>query len=169
MKEVEPKKRALIPSNGNDIVMTPVDYAVRVIKHFNPQGSKLDPCRGDGAFYNNMTECDWCEIREGRDFYECDGHYDWIMTNPPWSIFRDFNKKAMEVADNVAFLSSINAYWMKARLRDMREHGFGIKEILIFEKHPPKPFPQTGLQLGVTHIQKGWEGDIKFSMLKEIK
>ncbi len=70
----------------------------------------------------------------------------------------------MSVANNVYFLFTINHLWTKARLRDIMEFDFGIKEILIFDT--PKEFPQSGFQLGMVHIQKGHKDNyIKFSRL----
>ena len=56
-----------------DIIMTPEPCAIDIISHFSPTGSILDPCRGEGAFYNNYPiscEKDWCELEEGKDFYK---------------------------------------------------------------------------------------------------
>jgi len=49
---------------------------------------------------------------------------------------------------------------MKARLRDIHQAGFGIKEIVILDT--PKDFPQSGFQLGAFHIQRGYSGSISF-------
>ena len=76
-------------STPNDVVMTPNESAIKIIEHFKPKGSILEPCRGEGAFYNNFpnTDKDWCEISEGKDFLHYEKHVDWIITNPPFSIF----------------------------------------------------------------------------------
>jgi hypothetical protein len=71
----------------------------------------------------------------------------------------------MECSNNVVFLCLVNAFFMKARLRDMEEAGFGIREIL-FVPTPPKPWPQTGFSLGAVHIQRGWTGDCKMTTLQ---
>jgi hypothetical protein len=151
----------LIPNNGNDKVNTPEWLAVKIINHFNISGSILDPCKGGGAFYNNFpkrTIKDWAEIDEGRDFLLYNNyiinHFDWIVTNPPWSKFRAFLNRAMELSDNIVFLCLINAFFMNARMRDMKEKGFSIKEIVKIENPPKKPWPQTGLALGTVHINK---------------
>lgn len=108
----------------------------------------------------------WCEKDEGRDFLTLTGHtFNWIITNPPWSKLRPFLKKSMEVSDNVVFLCLVNAFFMKARMRDMEEEGFGMKEIL-FVPTPPKPWPQTGFALGAVHIERGYAGSVTFSHLK---
>ena len=86
--------------------MTPY-HTKKIVEHFEPQ----EPL--DGAFYKAMQEynhalkglsvedVDWCEISEGKDFFDYNGKVDWIITNPPYSIFDDFLDKAFEVADNV--------------------------------------------------------------------
>jgi hypothetical protein len=67
----------------------------------------------------------------------------------------------MQVADNVVFLTTINHLWLKARLRDLKERKFGIKEIIIIET--PKTFPQSGFQMGIFHLQRNYVGAITFT------
>ncbi|MBA4137961.1 MAG: hypothetical protein C0518_11645 [Opitutus sp.] len=105
----------------------------------------------------------WCELREGRDFLVWEGQVDWIVTNPPWSKIRAFLRKAFAVADHVAFLMTINHAWTRARLRDAREAGFGIRQILLF--NTPKTFPQSGFQLGVVVYTRGYRGPIELREL----
>lgn len=159
------KNRPLAPKGGNDNVMTPPKLAHRIISHFKVDGKVIDPCRGEGAFWTPGWA--WCEISEGQDFLTTDfsgRHFDYICSNPPWSQIRAFTKKAMEISDNVIWLCLVNAFWMKARLRDMNEAGFGIKEILFVDT-PAKPWPQTGFQLGATHIQRGYKGPVTINRL----
>lgn len=49
----------------DDIVLTPDDVAADVVASFAPTGRVLDPCRGEGAFWNHMPGAEWCEVREG--------------------------------------------------------------------------------------------------------
>ena len=147
-------RRPLAPHGGNDKVWTPDALAVQIVSHFAPTGRILEPCRGAGAFVRAMPNCDWCEIDDGRDFLKWTERVDWVVTNPPWSQFRAFLNHSMQVSDNVVFLSLVNAFFMRARLDDMRRAGFGIVEILMLPT-PVKPWPQTGFQLGATHIRLG--------------
>lgn len=159
--------RPLAPRGGNDRVMTPRPLAKAIIDHFDPKGAILDPCRGTGAFYDQLpiSSREWCELDEGRDFLTHPlKHYDWTITNPPWSLIRPFLRRAMEVSDNVVFLCLVNAFFMRARLRDMDEADFGIREILFVDT-PPKPWPQTGFQLGAVHVQRGYHGAVTLSRL----
>ena len=50
--------RAFCPPKNTpekDIVMTPEWLAIEIIDHFSPSGIILDPCRGEGAFYDNFN------------------------------------------------------------------------------------------------------------------
>lgn len=109
--------------------------------------------------------CDWCEIDEGRDFLAADGRWDWIVTNPPWSQFRPFLAKSMQVADNVVFLVTMNHFFTKARMRDVAAAGFGFVEALLVET-PPEPWPQSGFQVAAVHLRKGHRGPMTFSYKK---
>ena len=145
--------RSLSQKNGNDKVMTPLYLCKQIVGHFKPIGKILEPCVGNGNFLKVM-EADWYEIDKGKDFLQANGHWDWIITNPPYSQYRAFFNKAMEVADNIVFLQLINATFYKARLKDMYNNGFDIKEILLIDT--PKEFPQFGFQMGCVYYKKGY-------------
>lgn len=160
---------------SDDVVMTPQPLADAIVNHFRPTGDILEPCKGTGAFLNafrayshetcRLSDIDWCEITEGRDFNQHPpDEVDWIITNPPWSQIRSFLQRSMQISDNVVFLMTINHAWTKARIRDVREAGFGIKEIATCDT--PKSFPSSGFQLGAVHWQRGWDGPITFSHIE---
>jgi hypothetical protein len=156
-----PARRPLVPHGGNDCIDTPDDLAELIVAHFKPTGRVLEPCRGGGAFVRALTasgcECEYCEIKEGIDFLTVEGYWPWIVTNPPWSQFRAFLKKSMQVADNIVFLTLSNAWLMRARQRDIKAEGFGLVEILEVPV-PPKPWPQFGICLGAAWLRRGWKG-----------
>lgn len=161
----------LAPKGGNDRVYTPPALAKAIVDHFKPSGMLLEPCAGKGAFVdamlpyatNGFVEC--FELDEGTDFLISQQEpVCWTITNPPWSKFRAFLNKAMEVSDNVVFLCLVNAFFMKARQEDMRKAGFSMREIL-FVPTPPKPWPQTGFSLGAVHIQRHYHGPVTLSYL----
>jgi hypothetical protein len=94
----------------NDLVYTDAEVAQRLIDHFRPTGGILDPCRANGAFYDNFPEPRyWCEARDGRDFLACNEPFDRIMTNPAWSkkLYRAISQHAFEIAENVVFLARL--------------------------------------------------------------
>lgn len=143
---------------SDDVVMTPIDLAERLVKHFNPQGKGLEPCCGTGNILKFLNGADWCEITKGKDFFEYTKKVDYIFTNPPWSKIRVFLQHSMEIADNIYFLFTINHLWTKARLRDIKNAGFGVVEICLFDT--PKTFPQSGFQVGMIHIKRGYNQNI---------
>ena len=150
---------------SDDVVQTPPEMAQRLVRHFKPQGHVLEPCCGKGHFLKVMPGASWCELSKGRDFFDWDQEVDWIVTNPPWSKIRPFLGHAMTVADHIVFLMTVNHAWTKARLRDVKEAGFGIKEIALLEM--PLTFPQSGFQLGAVYYARGWDGDIRFTDLSK--
>jgi hypothetical protein len=150
---------------SDDVVQTPLEMAGRLVRHFKPSGRILEPCCGEGHFLQFLPGADWCELKEGRDFMEWEQRVDWIITNPPWSKIRPFLQKSMTWSNNVVFLLTINHLWTKARLRDIKDAGFGIKEICLLEM--PETFPQSGFQLGAIYVQRGWDGDIRFHDLSK--
>jgi hypothetical protein len=81
-----------------------------------------------------------------------------IVTNPPWSQLRKFLQHAMSLADHVVFLLTINHLWTRARLRDVKAAGFGVREIVLLDT--PKSFPQPGFQLGAAYLRRRWTGPI---------
>lgn len=153
--------RPIAQSNGNDKIMTPPHLCRQIVEHFRPTGSILEPCCGTGNFLQFMPGADWCEIDRGVDFLSTSGHWDWVITNPPYSLYRAFLNKAMSVAENVVFLQLLNATFYKARLRDVYGSGFGIKEMFLIDT--PKEFPQFGFQMGCVHYLRGYTGDTQIT------
>jgi hypothetical protein len=165
-----PKKRMLSPGQNqpqHDVVETPQALAATILQHFTPKGRVLDPCRGQGhAFYKAMVamslDASWCEITEGRDFYDWKEPVHWIISNPPWSKIRPFLRHAMSVADNVVFLVTLTHLDTRARDREIEAAGFGRKEALIVP-NPPPPWPASGFMLVAYHLQRGWRGGLTFN------
>lgn len=163
-------KRSLIPKGGNDVVYTPQDLADKIVKHFAPSGTVLEPSAGAGAFVKAIKKVTGrkpleCEIAKGVDFFDFHQKVDWIITNPPWSLARKFAIHSYELADNIVFLITLNHFTaLKARFRDMEEAGFAIREIALVDT-PPKPWPQSGFQLGAIHFQRGYKSKVGFTKL----
>jgi hypothetical protein len=155
-----PKSRKVTP---NDIVMTKETTAKFIIDYFKPIGKILEPCRGTGSFYNQFKgNKDWCEIKEGKDFLNYDKKVDWIITNPPFSIFDKFLLKAFEVADNIVFFCPLIKTF-KGKKLDMEIRKYGdIKEILHMGTGNRHGFP-FGFSVGCIYYKKNYKGNIKLS------
>lgn len=153
---------SLIPRGGSDRIYTPRDLSQKIISYFKPSGLILEPCRGGGAFSDYM-DCDWCEIDEGKDFFDYKKSPDWIITNPPFSLVRKFLLHSYEIGTkNIVFLIPVNhVLGMKARLRDMKKNGYSVKELVLIDT--PKEFPSSGFQYCIAHIVKGQVGEIRIT------
>ena len=146
-----------ILSEESDIVLTPRDVAEDVVKRFEPYGRILDPCKGDGAFTEFMPTAQWCEIREGRDFFEWREPVDWIVSNPPYSIFSKFLRHSMTVARNIVYVIPVNKVWNSERtMREIWEWG-GVPEIHVIGPGASLKFP-IGFCIGAVHFQRGYRG-----------
>jgi len=146
--------------NINDVVFTPDNIAKKIIEMFKPCGKILEPCKGEGAFLRYLPKgTEWCEITEGKDFYDYNKKVDWIVTNPPYSDFDKFMEHSFELADNVVFLVPIAKMWKSWKtLSKIRKYG-GIKAIW-FTKASKCGFP-FGFPVGAFHLKKDYRGTTK--------
>lgn len=152
-----PAGRSLYTNNGNDRVYTPPDLARDIVAHFKPSGRILEPAAGQGSFVQCMPGCDWCEIDYNIDFFDATGHYDWIVTNPPYSIFSEFLAHALRLADNIVFLCPENSWGTYKRSDLVAAAGFGFAEQCRVPR-PLPPWPQFGMVVGATWVRRGWLG-----------
>ena len=141
----------------SDIVYTPDNIAKSIIEHLKPDGKLLDPCKGDGAFYKYMPDADYCEIREDKDFFQYNKKVDWIIGNPPYSIFKEFLEHAFTIADNVSFLVPTNKIFQRQVIMEMINKYGGIKSIIVYGSGTLIGFP-FGFSVGNFYFQKGYKG-----------
>lgn len=150
--------------NPKDIVFTPEPIAKQIVEMFKPTGKILEPCKGEGAFLKYLPEgTEWCEIAEGRDFFDYNQKVDWIITNPPYSNFNRFMDHALKLADNVVFLTPLSKMLksMDTMLK-IKQYG-GIKRMWILPaRRCGFPF---GFPCAAIHLQRGYKGptDIEFA------
>lgn len=152
--------------NYSDVHYTNDIVAARIVAHFNPSGKCLEPFRGGGAFYKHLpANSDWCEIDDGRDFFDCNGSYDWIVTNPPFSNLTQVFKHSFALSKNCVFLVGISKYWSsKPRLDLAREYG-GLKEILHVGTGRQIGF-DLGFPFAAMHFVNGYRGSIQESFIE---
>lgn len=161
-KPTKPNKTKI--ATKNDVVMTPYKTAKWIVDYFKAQGSILEPAAGENVFYNlfENEEKYRCEITDGLDFFEWDKKVDWIITNPPYSIYDLFLEKAFSVSDNVVFFAPIQKALKSEKIEKMVLKYGGLKEIVFMgggRKHK-LPF---GFVVGCIYYQKGFVGDCKIT------
>ncbi|KKM03281.1 hypothetical protein LCGC14_1775940 [marine sediment metagenome] len=146
--------------NINDIVFTPKIVAEFIIELYKPEGKCLDPCMGEGGFFNLLPiGSDWCEITKGRDFFDYQEKVDWIFTNPPYSNFNMFMEHSFELAENVMFLVPIAKVFKSwGTMKKIKKYG-GIKAIwFVPANRCGFPF---GFPAGAFHFKRNYNGDTK--------
>ncbi len=151
----------------NDKVCTPLPVAKQIIDLFPIEGKVLDGFKGKGAFYNQLPETvekDWCEIDEGRDFFEYHEKVDWIISNPPYSILDEVFEHSFEIADNAVYLLPLSKIFSSmGRIRTILNYG-NIKEIHILSASKcgfPFGFPACAVWL-----KRGYRGRTKIVEMK---
>tara|TARA_R110001599_G_scaffold65002_1_gene183284 strand:- start:2295 stop:2843 length:549 start_codon:yes stop_codon:yes gene_type:complete len=88
----------------NDKFYTPELLSKEIISLFDFKDNQiiLDPCKGNGSFYNNYpdnTINEWCEIDDDKDFLKYNKRVDYVISNPPYSILNKFIDKCIEICD----------------------------------------------------------------------
>jgi hypothetical protein len=151
-----------------DVVYTPDFMADAIVRHFALSGRILEPCSGDGAFLRHLPAAVmWCEIQKGKDFFEWYEQVDWIIGNPPYSVFADWLRHSFDVAENIVYLLHINKVFNSDNLlRQIYKYG-GIKEIYSIG-HGSLLRKGLGFALGAIHFQRNYKGDIKMSFREAI-
>lgn len=150
----------------NDKIYTPFPIAKKIINLFPLYGKVLDPFKGKGAFFEqiDIEGKDWCEIDEGRDFFDYTDKVDWIISNPPYSILDEVLEHSFEIADNVVYLVPLSKVFTSLRrIRGILGYG-NIKEIHILSAGKcgfPFGFPACAIW-----FQKGYDGK---TIIKEIQ
>ena len=119
----------------SDIVYTPEWVSEDIVKDFDLSGVCLDPCKGDGAFYKFLPEgSKYCELREGTDFLKFNEKVEWIIGNPPYSIFEEFLQHSFSLANNVSFLVPTNKVFQRQLIMEMiNKWGGGEKRKNIWK------------------------------------
>lgn len=156
--------------NPNDVVFTPDWLAKQICEMFPIDGSVLEPCKGEGAFLNHLPKnTDWCEIAEGRNFYEYNKQVDWIVTNPPYSDYNRFLEHAFSLAKNIVLLVPVaKMFKSMGTLSSIFEYGGFVSIHTLPASKAGFPF---GFPCAVYYLKKGYKDqtEIKMFPFKEQK
>lgn len=130
----------IIGANGNrrenDFYPTPPECTYALLDYLRQNfllrstDTIWEPACGSNAMVDVMTCQGYpviaTEITQGQDFleYEMQDHFDWIITNPPFSLSEKFIKRCIEHGKPFALLLK-SQHWHSAKRRD------------LFHSHPP--------------------------------
>lgn len=113
----------------NDCVYTPRPLARQLVERvpIAAGDSVLDPFRGGGAFYDALPQPrEWCEVEEGRDFFQRDEPIDWCVSNPPWSKVDDVLRHTASIARRGFAYLLANHGCTPRRIELLEDAGFGL-------------------------------------------
>lgn len=120
---------------ANDVFFTPESLSRDLISSVPIEDLDLclDPFKGQGAFFNNLPSPSvWCEIEEGRDFFDFDSQVDWIISNPPFSMISKTLEHSMKICrKGFGYILPSYALTMP-RIEMVRKEGFSVSKIVYF-------------------------------------
>lgn len=106
--------------NDTDFYPTPMWCVENLNIDWSMFSTAHEPCRGDGRIYNWLSNkgltTSYTEITEGLDFFAWQDKVDLIITNPPFSLAKEFidhslkNSKCVIMLLRLNFLASIKRY-----------------------------------------------------------
>lgn len=119
---------------ATDKIETPDWCAKDMVEFFHPVGKILDPCSGNGVFLKHLPNSAYsCEIDLGTNFFDFQEKVDWIIGNPPYSIFREWLNHSYEIANNIVYLiPSYLIFNPLSCMRIMKNRGL-IKHIRYYD------------------------------------
>jgi len=126
----------------NDRVYTPESLAVYHLKliyyYHRPGDIVFDAFKGKGIYFNNFTDIFgaghyvWCEIDEGKDFFDFKDRVDIIVTNPPFSKFDEIFAHAVTLHPRIiSFIMGVINLSPK-RVSFLESYDYGLREVHFF-------------------------------------
>jgi hypothetical protein len=105
---------------------------------------------------------DWCELTDGKDFYEYDKHVDWIISNPPFTKFSGWLKHSIKIADNIVYLIPMQkVFYTYSMIKELYEWG-GVKEMWMIGTGSSLGFP-FGAGVAAIYFKRGYNGGINIT------
>lgn len=151
--------------NPNDIVFTPDWLAKQICGMFPIKGKVLEPCKGEGVFLKYLPiDTEWCEIVDGKNYYNYHTKVDWIVTNPPYSDYNRFLEHSFELADNIVLLVPVaKMFKSMGTLRAILNYGGFISIHALPASKAGFPF---GFPCAIYFLQRDYKGETKIELLK---
>jgi len=150
--------------NKNDVVFTPDWLAEKICSMFHISGKVLEPCKGEGAFLKYLPEnTEWCEIADGKNYYDYNKKVDWIVTNPPYSDFNRFLEHSFDLADNIVLLVPVaKMFKSMGTLKQIMEYGGFVEIHALPASKAGFPF---GFPCAVYYLKRGYKETTKIKLL----
>jgi hypothetical protein len=154
---------------GDSEYRLPDWFAAALMSQLRPTGRIVVPGAesSSGAFVRALqgtAEVSGCKAISADDFLSWAGRVDWVITNPPWNNFRKFLVHALEIADHVAMLVTVNHWWTQRRVADVKDAAFGYDRLILCD-WPPE-CASNGFQLGLMVVSRGHTGPLAIEWLR---
>lgn len=121
--------------SNRDIIYTPEVTAKKCIDKipFLDGDSWCDPCYGQGVFYNNFPSDnkEYYEIEMGKDFFDCNKKYDWVVTNIPFSMPKEFINKMSDTCIKGFGILCLSNSMTVMRLKALEDKGLYLNSTLF--------------------------------------
>lgn len=143
---------------ANDLYETP-DYTIESllkVLDLSRINTFLEPCKASGQIYNkiNCLFKNWCEIDVGRDYLSYPfNNYDLIITNPPFSLAKEFLEKSLKEAQSVWYLLRLN--FLESKIRADWWQGKEPSHLLVLSARPS--FTDDGKTDATGYAWFGWD------------
>jgi len=158
----------------SDFYETPYSITEHLLKHenFNRELNICEPACGAGAI-TRVLEKFWhgtiTAYDADVDFLSEAGQYNYIVTNPPFSLALEFIKKAKTVAtDKFALLLPLSYLHGKRRYDEVyNDRCYGLRNVYVFTRYPLLGDPlredgkyRTGMMVYAWYVfENGYGGD----------
>ena len=125
----------------SDFYQTPYNLTRRLLEVEKFKGRILEPACGGGAITTILEEAGYGDITaydlliDGKDFLDETRKFDAIITNPPFSLAKEFILKACGVAPRFAFLLPLSYLHGKERHDEIYTRGI-LEKIYVFTRYP---------------------------------
>ena len=127
----------------SDFYETPYSMTEHLLRRepFNRELSVCEPACGGGAITKILNNCFTGEVTAydaDVDFLKENKRYNYIITNPPFSLAMEFIKKAKTVAtDKFALLLPLSYLHGKRRFDEVyNDKEYGLKHVYVFTRYP---------------------------------
>ena len=120
----------------HDKVYTPVEVARMLIDmtEIKETDTVLDPSKGGGVFFDNLPNCReiyWCEIDDGKDFFEFNNEVDIVIGNPPYSMWNKWLDHTVSLKPRkIAYVFGM-LNLTPLRLKFLKENGYILSKMHI--------------------------------------
>ena len=154
----------------SDFYETPYSLTRLFLEANNIIGTVLEPACGNGAIVKVLREfgVEPKAYDKDVDFLTETSTYDWIVTNPPFSLAMEFINKAKQVSNNFAFLLPLSYLHGKQRLDGVySDKIFPLSSVFVFSRYPMLGDPlredgkhRTGMMVYAWFVwRKGYTGE----------